>query len=68
VRAENEEEALAELATRGIVLAPSARTHVEQPYPAWLRVATPQLPADDDLLAELAQTLASAASGAVLAG
>lgn len=68
VRAVNEEEALAELVTRGIVLAPSARTHVDPPQPAWLRVATPQLPADERLLAELAQTLAAAASGAVLAG
>ncbi|MEV8027751.1 MULTISPECIES: aminotransferase class I/II-fold pyridoxal phosphate-dependent enzyme [Cellulosimicrobium] len=68
VRAENEDEALAELGARGIVLAPSSRTFVTPPQPAWLRVATPQLPADPERVRELADVLASAARGALLAG
>ncbi|MFI2103854.1 aminotransferase class I/II-fold pyridoxal phosphate-dependent enzyme [Isoptericola sp. NPDC019693] len=68
LRAENEDEALAELGARGIVLTPSSRTFVTPPRPAWLRVATPQLPASPERVAELADVLASAARGALLAG
>ncbi|MFE5311142.1 aminotransferase class I/II-fold pyridoxal phosphate-dependent enzyme [Isoptericola sp. NPDC056605] len=68
LRAENEDEALAELGARGIVLTPSSRTFVAPPRPAWLRVATPQLPADPERVEELADVLASAARGALLAG
>lgn len=68
VRAENEDEALAELGARGIVLPPSSRTFVTPPQPAWLRVATPQLPAHPERVAELADVLASAARAALLAG
>jgi DNA-binding transcriptional MocR family regulator len=68
LRAENEDEALAELGARGIVLTPSSRTFVALPRPAWLRVATPQLPADPERVEELADILANAARGALLAG
>ncbi|MFI2488749.1 aminotransferase class I/II-fold pyridoxal phosphate-dependent enzyme [Promicromonospora kroppenstedtii] len=68
LRAENEDEALVELGARGIVLTPSSRTFVTPPRPAWLRVATPQIPADPERVEELAEALAGAARGALLAG
>ncbi|MGW2091050.1 aminotransferase class I/II-fold pyridoxal phosphate-dependent enzyme [Promicromonospora sukumoe] len=68
LRAENEDEALVELGARGIVLTPSSRTFATPPRPAWLRVATPQIPADPERVEELAEALASAARGALLAG
>ncbi|GMA33171.1 aminotransferase class I/II-fold pyridoxal phosphate-dependent enzyme [Litorihabitans aurantiacus] len=57
----DEAQALAELATHGVTLAPSARTFVTAPSSPVLRVGTPQLPAGEPL-DELAQLLASAAT------
>lgn len=64
---QNEDEALAELAGRGILLGHSSRTFVTSPSPALVRVATPQLPDDPALVAELAQMLAAAGRTALLA-
>lgn len=68
IQVENEEEALAELGARHIGLAPSSRYFAAPPGAAWLRVATPQLPDDPGRVAELADALAAAARGALLAG
>lgn len=67
VPAENEDETLAELASRGVVLGHSSRTFVTPPQPALVRVATPQLPDDQDLITELARMLATASRAALLA-
>lgn len=61
VPARDEAQALAELAARGVTLAPSGRTFVTPPTPAVLRVGTPQLPSGAPL-DELAQLLAAAAA------
>jgi DNA-binding transcriptional MocR family regulator len=68
VPAENEDETLAELASRGVVLAPSSRTFVTPPDPALIRVATPQLPEDPALVSELARMLTATSRAALLAG
>lgn len=65
---ENEDEALAELGRQGIVLPPSSRVYATPPERAWLRVATPQLPAAPERIDQLAATLAGAAQAAVLSG
>ncbi|GAB3262191.1 aminotransferase class I/II-fold pyridoxal phosphate-dependent enzyme [Kineosporia babensis] len=65
--AENEDEALAELANRGVVLGHSNRTFVTPPTPALIRIGTPQLPENPELIQELADLLASASRAALLA-
>lgn len=65
--AENEDETLAELASRSVVLGHSSRTFVTTPLPALVRVATPQLPDDPELITELARMLATASRAALLA-
>lgn len=67
VPTENEDETLAELASRSVVLGHSSRTFVTTPVPALVRVATPQLPADSNLITELARMLATASRAALLA-